>query len=126
MQEPTEERGEGGPIVGHSGGDNQGGQHPRDHGSRGDDDSGTQYRWRVYGGRQGRVHGRDQEGLWRNKAKIEGRGIESDHTAPWMCALWPVPEPQVRLSGKRVGRASNHSLQEISPSRSISEMRRLF
>jgi DNA repair protein RadC len=29
----------------------------------------------------------------------------------------------VRLSGKRVGRASNHPSQEISPSRSISEMR---
>ena len=68
-----------------------------------DDDSGTLYRRQVYGGRQGRVRGRDQEGLWRNKAKIDGRGIESAHTAPWMCALWPVPEPQVRLSGKRGG-----------------------
>jgi hypothetical protein len=51
-------------------------KHPRDHGPRGDDDSGTQYRRQVSGGRHGRVRGRDQEGLWRNKAKIDGRGIE--------------------------------------------------
>jgi hypothetical protein len=59
--------------------------------------------------------GRDQEGFWRNKAKIDGRGIESAHTAPWMCALWPVPEPQVHLSGERVGRASNHPSQKSHP-----------
>jgi hypothetical protein len=115
MQEPTEERGEGCPRVGHSA------EIIKVDSIQEIMDRGGMMAPALYLDSESKIMARQRP--WKrsrvivekNKAKIDGRGIESAHTALWMCALWPVPEPQVRLSGERVGRASNHLSQKSHP-----------